>query len=129
MAAKLLRERTRTNVLRHLPTRHFDLPVHEAAWHVGFDGGFAERPPRLSASAVWAVEDLTAGGIGLDDGAPRDPPHLLCEERIVRDERLHLLRQAVSVVKPICIRQPDDFGQRVHASPSEPSRCASSTTP
>src|SRR5262249_19323852 len=72
MASKLLPERTRPTAPRHPVTRHFDLPVHEAAWHVGFDGGFAERPPRLSPSAVWAVEDLTASGIGLDDGTPQD---------------------------------------------------------
>ena len=113
------RERARSDVLRDLVARQLAFPVHQPAWHAGVgDRRLPERPPRLIASAVRAVEDVGAGRFGIDDRAPFDPPDLFREEWIVRDVRLRLLRQGIGGVELVRVGQPDDLRQRFLPRPA-----------
>ena len=113
---------TRTGQVRRPPRSRgpaAGLSVHQPARHAGRgDRRLPERPPRLIASAVRAVEDVGAGRFGIDDRAPFDPPDLFREEWIVRDVRLYLLRQGISGVEPVRVGQPDDLRQRFLPRPA-----------
>ena len=53
------------------------------------------------------------------DGPTGDRPQLFCEEWIVGDVRLRLLREAVGVVELIGTGEPDDFRQRLVLGPPD----------
>ena len=114
-------ERSRTDVFRHLAACHLDFPVQQAAWHAGArDRRLAERPPRLGRAAVRTVEHVGAGRIGVDVAHVREiAAHLFCEEWIVRDVWLRLLREPVRIVELLGPGEPDDLGQRLLPRPAD----------
>ena len=65
------------------------------------------------------IEHLRTRRVRDDDRPTRDRPQLFCEERIVGDVRLRLLREAVGIVELIRTGELDDFRQRLVLGPPD----------
>ena len=73
------------DVFRHLVARHLDFPVQQAVWHSGVgERRLAERPPWRPTVTVRTVEDVSAGGIGVNARVSPDPLDLFHEDWILR---------------------------------------------
>ena len=109
---RLLCEQAITHVFRHLAAVHLDLPVQQAAWHADVRPGFCRAAATARRDGRTADRKPRRQPDPSDDRLSGDCPQLFCQERIVRDVRLRLLREPIGGVELIVADKPDDLRER-----------------
>ena len=85
------------DIFRHLAAAISAFPVQQAAWHAAPATGVLPSGRHGSlGSAVGTIEDLGAGRIGVDVRRVGRSPSAFCQDRIVRNVWLRLLRQPIA---------------------------------